>query len=76
MSRGLGDVYKRQAGAAVRARLALPHDASPGEVHAAALAALVRWQDMAENPMTARSAADACRVIVRTCEGMLVGSRS
>ena len=41
---------------------------------AAALAALSRWQDLAENPMTARAAADACRVVVRTCEGMLVGA--
>ena len=31
-------------------------------------------QDLAENPMTARAAADACRVVVRTCEGMLVGA--
>jgi hypothetical protein len=37
------------------------------------MAALSRWQDLAENPMTARAAADACRVVVRTCEGLLVG---
>ncbi len=63
-----------ESGAAVRTRLALPPDAGPDDVRAAALAALGRWQDLAENPMTARAAADACRVIVRTCEGMLVGA--
>jgi DNA-binding transcriptional LysR family regulator len=37
----------------------------------AALAALDRWQGRAENPMLSRGAADACRVVVRTCEGLL-----
>ena len=42
-----------ETGAAVRTRLALP-PATPArtQVHAAALAALNRWQDLAENPMT------------------------
>ena len=57
----------------MRTRLALPADADPDEVRRAALDALSRWQDLAENPMIARNAADACRVIVRTCEGMLAG---
>lgn len=61
-----------ETGAAVRTRLALPPDAGPPVVRTAALEALGRWQDLAENPMTARSAADAYRVLVRTCEGMLV----
>ena len=64
-----------ETGAAPRARLALPADAGPDAVHGAALAALARWQDMAENPMSSRAVADACRVIVRTCEGLLAGSR-
>jgi GTPase SAR1 family protein len=63
-----------ETGAAVRTRLALPPDADSPVVREAALEALSRWHDLAENPMTARSAADACRVLVRTCEGMLVAS--
>jgi 50S ribosome-binding GTPase len=63
-----------EGGAAVRTRLALPPTATPPDVRRAALDALSHWQDRAENPMTARSAADVCRVVVRTCEGMLAGA--
>ncbi|HWM56542.1 MAG TPA: dynamin family protein [Pseudonocardia sp.] len=63
-----------EGGAAVRTRLALPPDAGPVDVRAAAMAALSRWQDLAENPMTPRAATDTCRVVVRTCEGMLAGA--
>ncbi|WP_214406541.1 dynamin family protein [Pseudonocardia lacus] len=62
------------AGAAATTRLGLPADVGPEHVRAAALDALSRWQDLAENPMTARAAADACRVLIRTCEGLLVGA--
>jgi hypothetical protein len=65
-----------EAGAAMRTRLALPPDAGPDVVQEAALQALGRWQDLAENPMTARAAVDACRVVVRSCEGMLVDAAS
>lgn len=66
-SRLLGD-----EGANPLARLGLPRDSGPGEVGQAALTALRRWQRHAENPMLTRRSADACRVLVRTCEGLLV----
>ena len=33
--------------------------------------AMTRWRRRAENPVSARAVADAARVIVRTCEGIL-----
>jgi hypothetical protein len=59
-------------GPAVAARLGMPADAPPAALHAAASEALDRWQRRAENPMLSRAAADACRVVVRTCEGLVV----
>jgi hypothetical protein len=61
------------AGGAVTARLGLPADAGPDAVRRAAAATLQRWQRHSVNPMYPRPAADACRVVVRTCEGLLVG---
>jgi hypothetical protein len=55
------------------ARLGLPQDTHPGQLREAALAALHRWQRHAENPLLSRRATDACRILVRTCEGMLAG---
>jgi dynamin family protein len=63
-----------ESGAAAPTRLGLPVDAGPDDVRAAAMDALARWQDLAENPMVARSAADAARVVIRTCEGLLTPS--
>ncbi len=60
-------------GASTAARLGLAADASLPALHEAALAELDRWQRRAENPMLSRVAADACRVVVRTCEGLLAG---
>jgi hypothetical protein len=31
-----------------------------------------RWQRRAESPMSSREVADAARVLIRTCEGLLV----
>ncbi len=59
------------AGSAPAARLGLPENAPREELHRAACHALRHWQGQAENPMFGRRAADACRVVVRTCEGML-----
>ncbi|HWM00042.1 MAG TPA: dynamin family protein [Nocardioidaceae bacterium] len=59
------------AGNTPTARLGLPADAPREEVHRAAFGALRHWQGQAENPMFGRRAADACRVVVRTCEGIL-----
>jgi hypothetical protein len=58
-------------GAGIATRLGLADGAPPAAVHEAALAALHRWQQRAENPMLSRAAADASRVVVRTCEGLL-----
>ncbi|MGH8910004.1 MAG: dynamin family protein [Egibacteraceae bacterium] len=58
-------------GASPAARLALDPDASDAQQRAAALDALGRWQRRAGSPLTARPLADACRVIVRSCEGIL-----
>lgn len=65
-SRLLGD-----EGAHPLVRLGLPDGCGPREVGQAAFAALQRWQRHAENPMLTRRAADACRVLIRTCEGLL-----
>ncbi len=59
-------------GAAPRARLGLDADAGPDTVRDAAFDVLARWQEHAENPMLSRAAADACRAVTRTCEGLLV----
>ncbi|MDT0348541.1 dynamin family protein [Pseudonocardia charpentierae] len=60
-----------ERGAAAPARLGLPADAPAAALRDAALTALDRWQRRAENPMLPRGPADACRVVVRTCEGLL-----
>ena len=65
------EVVLGEHGAGPAARLGQPPDAPPAALHAAALAALDRWQRRAEDPMLSRGAADACRVVVRTCEGLL-----
>jgi hypothetical protein len=52
-------------------RLGLPLGTALDEVRRAAFAALARWQRHAENPMFGHRASDACRVVVRTCEGMV-----
>jgi Dynamin family len=61
------------AGVAPAVRLGLPPGTHPEELRRAAGEALRRWQTHAENPMFGRRAADACRVLIRTCEGMLIG---
>jgi len=59
------------AGIAPAVRLNLPPGTGPGELSRAAHIALRQWQRHAENPMFGRRTADACRLIVRTCEGIL-----
>jgi hypothetical protein len=56
-------------GAAVR--LGLDPEAPRAELHAAALAAVVRWQRRAESPLASRATADAARVVVRSAEGLV-----
>ena len=60
-------------GTAPAARLALPAAAGPDDLGRAAGLALAQWQRHAESPMFGRRSADACRVIVRSCEGLLAG---
>ncbi|MCA1841762.1 MAG: dynamin family protein [Actinobacteria bacterium] len=59
-------------------RLGLDGDASPADLAAAVGRALARWQQRAENPLAPFQAAEAARVVVRTCEGLaaeLAGAR-
>jgi hypothetical protein len=58
-------------GAAPAARLGLGGGATDDDVRAAAAEMLARWQRRAESPMASREVADAARVLVRTCEGIL-----
>ncbi|MGQ0777690.1 MAG: dynamin family protein [Pseudonocardiales bacterium] len=60
-------------GAAPAVRLGLPSDSGEHELRQAALDALARWRRRAENPLSGRAAVDACRVVVRSCEGMMAG---
>ncbi|HEX2062891.1 MAG TPA: serine/threonine-protein kinase [Acidimicrobiales bacterium] len=59
------------AGFSPAARLGLPLDADEAQISQALQETLVRWQRRAENPLSSRAVADAARVLVRTCEGML-----
>jgi 50S ribosome-binding GTPase len=58
-------------GTATTTRLGLPADATPAELRQRAFVALEGWQRLAMNPMFDRPTADACRVVVRSCEGIL-----
>ncbi|KNC19836.1 GTP-binding protein [Arthrobacter sp. RIT-PI-e] len=59
------------SGVAQGVRLGLDDGASPDDVRAAALAHLYRWRGITENPLTPRTAAEACAVVVRTCEELV-----
>jgi hypothetical protein len=59
-------------GAAAALRLGLDATARPEELRAAALESLGRWRRRAENPLSSRAVVDACQVVVRSCEGLLV----
>jgi hypothetical protein len=61
------------AGTAPAARLGLGAEEPPHELAGAAFAALERWQRHAVNPMLGLRTAQACRVVVRSCEGILAG---
>lgn len=53
-------------------RLGLGPAASDAEIMAAVRAALAEWQRRGEDPTAPRESRDAARVLVRTCEGILV----
>ena len=52
-------------------RLGVDPEADPGQISEAARSSLSRWRLIAENPLTEPSALEACRVVMRSCEGML-----
>ncbi|WP_461187694.1 dynamin family protein [Arthrobacter sp. Z4-13] len=58
-------------GAASYIRLGLEADAGPEQLAAEARRCVERWRAVAENPLTDRSALDACRVVIRSCEGVV-----
>ena len=60
------------AGTSTTQRLGLAADAPADEVHRAATEALRRWRAMAGSPLIDRAAVDACQVVVRTCEALVV----
>jgi len=60
-------------GAAPVTRLAVDPQCPSDELHRAAIAALVQWQRRAEHPSSTRDVREAARVLVRTCEGLVLG---
>ncbi len=61
------------AGTEVHVRLGLPFDAGPDQLRKVAAEQHLRWQQRAEHPGSSREVADAARLLVRTCEGILGG---
>jgi hypothetical protein len=59
-------------GGALHTRMDLSPEADVSEIRRALQNAIGRWQRRAESPMSSREVADAARVLIRTCEGMLV----
>jgi hypothetical protein len=59
-------------GADVRTRLGLHADATVDEVRAAATRQPARWRELASHPMTSSRVREACRVLVRTCEQLVI----
>ncbi|BAS10720.1 isoniazid-induced protein IniC [Arthrobacter sp. Hiyo4] len=58
-------------GAAPALRMGLATDAGPDVILAEARRFLNRWRTVSENPLTERSAVEACRVVMRSCEGVV-----
>jgi hypothetical protein len=52
-------------------RLGLNFGTPPAKLRAEAAETLTRWRRRAENPVSVRAVADAARVVVRTCEGII-----
>ncbi len=59
-------------GGTVEARLGLEGGADAGQIAAAAQEVMARWQRRAESPMSSPDLVDASRVLVRSCEQILV----
>ncbi|BBE22121.1 GTPase [Arthrobacter sp. MN05-02] len=60
------------SGTGAAERLALAPGTGPDDVRAASLGTLHRWRLLAENPLTDRSALEACQVVLRSCEELVV----
>lgn len=58
-------------GAAPALRMGLAPDAAPEDVLAEARRCLNRWRTVSENPLAERAAVEACRVVMRSCEGVV-----
>ena len=74
LPRGESDEAERLlggSGGTTEVRLGQPEGSSPDELRKIALDVLARWRRWAENPVSSRAVADACRVVVRSCEGMV-----
>lgn len=59
------------AGTAALRRFGLPDGTPDDEVRMVAREAIKRWRARARSPLSDRATADACHVVVRSCEGML-----
>jgi hypothetical protein len=60
-------------GSAVHTRLGLdPDDAPDSKVRQTLQDTIAQWQQRAESPMSSRELSSAARVLIRTCEGLLV----
>lgn len=59
-------------GGSIHTRLGLTPEADVSEIRRALGNAIGRWQRRAESPMSSREVADAARVVIRSCEGLLV----
>ena len=61
-------------GAAPATRLAVDPHSPPDKLRTAAIAALAQWQRRAEHPSSTRDVREAARVLVRTCEELVLGA--
>lgn len=62
------------SGAAVPHRLGLPDDTSPEELRRVAAETLSRWRARASGPLLEPTAVEACEVVVRSCEALVVAT--
>jgi len=62
-------------GTSVRIRVGLSPAAADAQIRQAAIDALRRWRERAESPLTDRTTVAACRVVIRSCEGVLAEMR-
>jgi hypothetical protein len=62
------------AGTAPERRLGLPDDAGVDVVRSAAATALLRWRALSGSPLLDRAAAEACDVVTRSCEALVVAT--